>query len=127
MFDIDGRFLRSSRPDRRRVNGIRVIHHEKHAPRGCTDSAWHKAIRTLAYGGDPEGSVADRQLSDDLFAVAHNVEHARSEGLLIERDRRRPLVDPELGLYGRHDVGVCTLNQTALAAGSDGRRAQPAA
>jgi hypothetical protein len=111
MLEIDGRFLRSSRIDRPRVKGVRVIHHEKHPSGGCTDRSGNQALRTLAYAGDPESSLADRQLSDDLFAVAHHMEHAGSEGSLIERDRRHPLVDPQLGLYGRHDLGVFTLNQ----------------
>jgi hypothetical protein len=106
MLEIDGRFLRSPGLDSLRMNGVRVIHHEKHSPGGCADRAGNKALRTLAYGGDPESGLADRKLSDDLFALAHHMEHARSKGSLIERDCRCPLVDPELGLYGRHDVEV---------------------
>jgi hypothetical protein len=73
MLETDGRLLRSSRLDRPRVNGVRVIHHEKYSARGSADRAGNKAFRTLAYGGDPESSLADRQLSHDLVAVAHQV------------------------------------------------------
>jgi hypothetical protein len=97
MLEIDGRFLRSSSLHRPRVNSVRVIHHEKHPSGGCTDRSGNEALRTLANGGDPESSLADRQLSDDLFAVAHQVQDAGSESLLIERDCRRPLVDPSSG------------------------------
>ena len=111
MLEIDRRLLSGSGLDRLRVNGVRVIHNEKHSPGSCADRAGHNALRTLAYRSNPECCLADRQLCDDLFAIAHHVEHAGAESSLIERDCGRPLVDPELGLYRRHDIRVFTLEQ----------------
>lgn len=75
-----------------------IVHDQKGSARPPADGFGTEAADGWVGRRDPEVGFADRELSDDVIAVAHTVERGGAERLLVERDRRAGAFDPRFRL-----------------------------
>ena len=88
--------------NRLRVHRVRIIDYQQ-GPASRTADRHRTEPRTArSTRGHPERRVPDRQLRNNLVALAYPVKDPRAESCLIERDSRSSPINPQFRLDARH-------------------------
>jgi hypothetical protein len=75
--------------------------HEEKTGGSAAGRPWAQSLHAFVGGADPEHGVPDNQLSDDVIALPDAMQNRRRERSLVEGDRGRRPVYPQLRLNAR--------------------------
>lgn len=118
------RLCSSARCQRHPHHRVRIVHDEQRPARPATDRPGAEATHARRWRANPERSIADPELGDDVITVADAVQDPSAERRPVEVHRLGGRLNPQLRLNAHHDRNCARRPSPQVLATARSRRGQ---